>query len=166
MMASSSPATPHVQAAQEFLKNGNRAGAQQALEQISSEHRDRPEVLEIRWELAAQAQEWAAAFSIASLLCQTDPENEVGWLWQSCSLIELKRVPEAFDALLAAQAKFPKSPAVAYNLACCAAKLKRFEEAFQWIVKATEAGGRAEVKLMALSDPDLDPLLDRICALE
>ena len=166
-MTALSPQTAlQLQTAQELLKSGNMGGAQDAVARIDAEFQEHPEVLGIRWELAAQAQEWEVALTLAGRLCQAAPENEIGWLWQACSQIELNRVPEALEALLAAHTKFPQSPAIAYNLACCTAKLKRYDDAFQWILKASETGGRAEVKLMALNDPDLDPLLDRICALK
>ena len=93
------------------------------------------------------------------------PENEFAWLWLSCSLNELGRSQEAYDALVYAFHRLPKSPMIAYNLACCACRLKRLSDAWNWIAKAIEVGGRANVKLMALDDPDLAPLLDRICAL-
>lgn len=154
-----------IQAAQEFLKKGNHTGAKQTLEQISPEFLDYPDALEIRWELAAHGGNWDSALSLSKTLCQLTPESEYAWLGQACSLHELGRKQEAFDTLVSAFQKLPKSPMIAYNLACGACRLKRLDEAWQWLTKAIEIGGRAEVKLMALDDPDLAPLLDRICAL-
>lgn len=165
MAALSPPDAPHVQSAQEFLKAGNHAGAQEALGLISPEHLQHPDVLEIRWELAANAGNWEEALLIAQTLCEHVPENEFAWMWRACSLNELARTQEAFDTLVIAFGKFPKTPTIAYNLACCACRMKRFEEGWRWLTKAIEIGGRAEVKLMALDDSDLAPLLDRICAL-
>ena len=165
MAALSSTATLHFQAAHDFLKIGNPSGAQQAIDQIGPEDLEHPDILEIRWELAAQAQQWDLALQLAKTLCQLAPENEFAWLWQACSLHELGRDQEAYDTLVAASERFPKSPAIAYNLACCACRLGRPADAWPWLTKAIGNGGRAEVKLMALSDPDLAPLLDQICAL-
>lgn len=165
MTALPSPGALHVQTAQEFLKKGNHAGARQALEQIGPEHLDQPDVLEIRWELAAHEGKWDSALDLATTLCQLAPENEFAWLWQACSLNELDRHQDAFDTLVSALPKFPQNPAIPYNLACCACRLGRLDDAWQWVSKTIEIGGRAEVKLMALDDPDLAPLLDRLCAL-
>jgi predicted Zn-dependent protease len=158
-------AATHIQAAQECLKKGDHAGAEQALGQLGSESLDHPDALEIRWELAAHAENWDSALALSKALCQLTPESEYAWLGQACSLHELGRKQEAFDILVAAFQKLPKSPMIAYNLACGACRLKRHDEAWQWLTKAIEIGGRAEVKLMALDDPDLAPLLDQICAL-
>ena len=155
----------HVQAAQDFLKASNPAGAQAEIDQLIPPCLDRPEVLEIRWELAAQAGNWDLALQLATSLTQLALENEFAWLWLSCSLNELGRSQEAYDALVAAFQRLPKSPMIAYNLACCSCRLKRLSDAWTWVTKAIEVGGRANVKLMALDDPDLAPLLDRICAL-
>ncbi|MBM3840460.1 MAG: hypothetical protein FJ398_21345 [Verrucomicrobia bacterium] len=158
-------AATHIQAAQEFLKKGDHAGAEQALKQTSPEFLDHPDALEVRWELAAHAGNWDSALALSKALCQLTPESEYAWLGQACSLHELGRKQEAFDTLVAAFQKVPKSPMIAYNLACGACRLKRPADGWQWLTKAIELGGRAEVKLMALDEPDLAPLLDQICAL-
>lgn len=153
-----------LQAAQEFMKNGELDPAEDQLNRISAEAHDHPEVLEIRWEILAQRQQWPQALEISQKLCQAAPENQYGWMYQSTSLAELNRVREAYELLGTVVERFPKEPSIPYNLACCACKLKRLQEAGDWIVRAAAIGGRAEIKLMALQDPDLAPILDRICA--
>ena len=60
--------------------------------------------------------------------------------------------------LLPAVELFPKLWLVPYNLACYCAQLGRLQEARQWLKKAFKLGDAKEVKLMALDDPDLEPL--------
>lgn len=155
----------HLQAAQEFLKKSQPAEAGQVFENISSEERHHPEVLETRWEILAQAAQWETALEVAESLCQVTPDNHLVWLYRACSLDELGRRQEAYNTLAKEAAKFPEVPTIPYNLACCACKLGRMKDASGWLAKAIEVGGRAEIKLMALDDPDLAPLLDEICAL-
>ncbi len=165
-MKSFSPSdTVFLQGAQEFLKAGQHAEARAELEKIASEQQKHPDVLEARWEVCAQAAEWEIALELANLLCDMNPENQIGWMYRACSLDELKRAQEAFEVLLTAAERFPKAPTIPYNLACCACKLGRLKEASFWLAKAIENGGRAEIKLMALDDADLMPLLDQICAM-
>ncbi|MBM3835769.1 MAG: tetratricopeptide repeat protein [Verrucomicrobia bacterium] len=154
-----------LQAAQEWLKKGQHAEAAAEIQKVSAEQQHHPDVLEARWEAYAQAGNWAAALEVSLTIRQHLPEAEVGWLYQACSLDELNRLPEAFDVLVSAFEKFPAVPAIPYNLACCTCRLGRLKEASSWLAQAAKVGGRAEVKLMALGDDDLAPLLDEICAM-
>lgn len=45
-----------------------------------------------------------------------------------------------------------------YNLACYECQLGRLEQAKSWLEKAFGVGDPKKVKLMALEDPDLEPL--------
>jgi tetratricopeptide (TPR) repeat protein len=166
LMKSLSPAeTVSIEAAQEFLKLGKHAEAKAEVEKIGPDGQGHPNVLEVRWEICAQEADWQNALEIAATLCQIVPDNESGWLYQACCLDELKRTQAAFDILLTAAERFPRIPHIPYNLACLSCKLNRLKDASFWLGKAIELGGRAEVKLMALDDADLAPLLDQICAM-
>lgn len=155
----------HLQAAQEFLKQGRPGEAGREMEHLSAERDEHPEVLETRWEVLAQSAQWEPALTVAEAFRRVAPDNHLAWLYHACSLTERGRLSEAYDLLSSAFAQFPKVPPIAYNLACTACKLGRFKDASGWLAKTIEIGGRAEVKLMALDDADLAPLLDEICAL-
>ena len=59
--------------------------------------------------------------------------------------------------------KFPKETIIPYNLACYAAQMGRLDEAWEWLHKAMAAAESVNrIKQMALADPDLQPLLERI----
>jgi hypothetical protein len=70
----------------------------------------------------------------------------------------LNRVQEAWDTLLPIAEKFPHVPAVAYDLACYACRLGRLAEAREWLGRVFEGTDGNRWKLMALDDPDLEPL--------
>ena len=154
-----------IQIAQECLRHGDAVKAAEQLKELRLESINDPSVLEIRWEICAQDQQWEAALEIGHALRETSPENRFGWLYEASSLIELNRAAVAFDLLVKAAERFPDDPVIPYNLTCCACRLKRVPEASKWLAKAIELGGRAEIKLMALDDKDLAPMLDEICAL-
>ena len=154
-----------VQTAQECLKTSNPEGAKEALGKLSQDGAKHPSALEVSWELDAQAGNWESGLNTAKLLCELSPDNAQGWLYQACCLSELQRHAEAIEMLAAVVDRFPKIPMIAYNLACCACKLERLEEAEKWLHRAVAEGHRLEIKLMALDDPDMVPLLDQVCDL-
>ena len=64
----------------------------------------------------------------------------------------------AYDELVIAAERFPTDPIVRFNLACYCCQLGRLEAAKDWLHKAYEVGNARQIKLMALDDPDLQPL--------
>lgn len=55
--------------------------------------------------------------------------------------------------------KFPDQWLIPYNLACYACQLGRLDEAREWFRRALTMGDGKAIKLEALNDPDLAPLL-------
>jgi len=114
--------------------------------------------LEVRWQIYAKAKKWDAALDIASALIQLVPEHPLGWVHRSYCLHELKKTEEARENLLRVVDKFPQDQIMRYNLACYECKLGRLEQAKSLLEKAFELGDPKKIKLMALEDPDLEPL--------
>lgn len=147
-----------------WLELGNIREARLELLDMPAELKDRMEVLEIRWVLDSQSQDWEAALDSAERLLEVAPEKATGWLHRAYAL---RRVPEgglnkAAEALLPALTKFPKEPTVPYNLACYACQLGNVDEARQWLAEAVKRGGAKKIKAMALEDSDLEPLWGEI----
>ena len=71
------------------------------LERIAPALRDHPEVLEVRWGIAAKAKEWQACVELASELAEKEaPGNPSGWIHRSYALHESwKRTVQALDEL-------------------------------------------------------------------
>jgi Flp pilus assembly protein TadD len=150
------PDTHHLKAAEGWLELGNAVEARVELEQIAPAFHGHPEVLEVRWGIAAKAKDWQGCVEIASALVKKAPKNPSGWIHRSYALHELKRTVQALDELLPAAAKFPKEWVIPYNLACYCTRLGRLEEARGWLEAAFKLGDRARLKEMALADPDLE----------
>jgi len=91
-----------------------------------------PDVLEVRWQIFAEAKKWDACVDIASALVQLVPERADGWIHRSPALSELNRVQEALDNLLTVADKFPEIWTIPYNLACYCSLLGRFDDAKGW----------------------------------
>lgn len=152
------PDVHYLKAAEGWLELGNHLEAYEELKKIGVQQRFHPLVLLVRWEIYAKGKHWEFAHTIAQGLVALVPDEPRGWISRSFALHQMKRTQEAWYALLPAAEKFPQNPAVAYDLACYACQLGRFDEAKKWLEKAIKLGDANRVKRMALGDPDLEPL--------
>jgi len=159
------PDLHHVRAAEGWLALGAHAEAAIELRQLTAAGQGRPEVLDLRWQLAAHQHHWEAALDIARLLIQAEPRRPIGWIHQSYALHELRRTSEAWDALLPVAKRFPKDETIPYNLACYACQLGDLGVAREWIQRTIKLRSKAEVKAMAVGDTDLKPLLPWLATL-
>jgi tetratricopeptide (TPR) repeat protein len=152
----------HLEAAQGWIELGNHLEANEELENITPKNRAHLAVLEVGWQIHAKAKKWEAALDIASALVHSVPEHLLGWVHRSYCLHELKRTEEVRDNLLRVVDKFLDDPIMRYNLACYEYQLGRLEQAKNWLEKAFAVGDSKKIKLMALNDPDLEPLWKEI----
>jgi predicted Zn-dependent protease len=150
-----------LQAAHGWVELGNPAEALHELDGLSATAREHPEVLGLRWHIAAKSRDWETALGIAGALVEAMPESPSGWIHRSYCLHELKRTREAWDSLLPLAKRFPKEWLICYNLACYACQLGLLAEARTWFTRAVEAGDPIEINRLAADDPDLRPLIDQ-----
>lgn len=158
------PDSHFVSAAIGWLGLGNCAEARLELAQVSQEHQNLPQVLEVRWEICVGEARWEEAVVVARQLLQEAPERPSGFLHLAYAL---RRAPDgtvrkAWEALLPAFNKFPKSPLIPFNLSCYACQLNQLDAARVWLKRAFVIGGKDKMKGLALSDTDLKPLWDEI----
>jgi predicted Zn-dependent protease len=152
----------HLDAAQGWFELGSCIEATEELEQITPDMRGHPSVLEVRFHIYAAAKKWEYAAEVAKAIAELVPESPFGFIHLAFSLHELKRTQEAWNVLLPVVEKFPKEHLIRYNLACYACQLGNLKAARDWLQKAIDLAGTNEVKLMALNDPDLEPLWKEI----
>ena len=157
-----SPDNHHLNAATGWLELGNHLEAKAELGKISSANRRQPAVLEVDWRILAAEKNWPGALAVARELVQADPDNASGWIHQSYTLHEMKQTREAFDLLLTVFERFPGLSTIPYNLACYACQLGDLDQARGWLAKAMRIRGKEDIKKVALSDPDLQPMWEAI----
>lgn len=158
---------PHIHflsAAAGWLGLGNLAEAKSELAQITSPYQGHPDVLELRWDIAALEGNWEQALDVARSLLQSAPDRPSGWLHQSYAL---RRIPDgsvkkAWSALLPAFNKFPQESIISFNLSCYACQMGQLDAARVWFKRALVIGGKQRIKAQALADTDLEPLWDEI----
>jgi tetratricopeptide (TPR) repeat protein len=156
------PDRAHLEAAQAWLDLGNHLEADEELEKITPGLRVHPDVLEMRWRVYAKAQDWDASVHVAEAIIELAPDRASGWVMRSIALHGLSRFQEAWDTLLPVADRFPHVPAIAYDLACYACRLGRPAEARDWLGRVFAAEDAERWRLMALDDPDLEPLWKEI----
>jgi predicted Zn-dependent protease len=156
------PDSIHLKAAEGWLELGNHVEANEELEKISPTLRVHPDVLELRWQIYAKEKKWEACVNIARAIAKLAPSYPNGWIHWAYSLHELKRTQEAKAVLLPVVDKFPKESLMRYNLACYDCQLGNLKEARRWLEMAFDTGDSKRLKLMALDDPDLEPMWKNI----
>ena len=156
------PDSHHLAAAEGWLELGNYLEANEELETITPTLRGHPHVLELRWNIYAKAGRWDMAAEVACSLTLMLPENSFGWIHRAYSLHELGRTQEAWNVLHPKVDKFSDQYIISYNLACYACRLGNMNDSLRWLEKAIGLAGKKEIRVMALDDPDLEPLWDKI----
>lgn len=153
-----------LQAAQGWMGLGDLAEALAELQSISPENQRHPAVLELRWIIHIQQENWDAALQAATDLLAEAPESANSWLHRSYALRRATGggVAKARAALEPALERFPEEPVISYNLSCYACQMHELEVARQWLHRAFKVGRKKEIKTMALADPDLEPLWEEI----
>ena len=146
-------------AAQGWFELGDSKSASEELEHIAEPLHLHPDVLEVRWQILAKEQQWAACVDVATTFTRLAPNRAMGWIHRSYALHELNRTQEAWDTLLPVAGQFADDFLIRYNLACYACQLGRLAQAREWLQAAVKVSGEpARVKAMALADSDLEPL--------
>jgi predicted Zn-dependent protease len=158
------PDTHYFSSAIGWLELGAPAEARAELAQISASLQDHPDVLEARWQVAAEARQWEEGLQVAQALLQRAPKRPSGWLHQAYALrrVSAGGLQRAWEALLPASEKFPKEPVIPYNLSCYACQMNQLDTARLWLQRAAAVGGKEKIKNMALQDSDLEPLWKEI----
>jgi len=156
------PDSHYLNAATGWCELGNFAEAQAELHRISAPNRDHPQVLAEECRIYAAEKQWLPALEVARRLIEVAPDIPMGWINQSYGLHEMKLTQEARNQLAPVAEQFPAVSTIPYNLACYACQLGNLTEASQWLAKAIEIGGAEDIKRMALSDPDMQPMWEEI----
>jgi tetratricopeptide (TPR) repeat protein len=147
-----------------WLMLGNPREAEAEFCRIDPERQRDPDLLEFKWGIHAAARDWQKAAATARLLQEMDPHRAFGWIHLAYSLRRVHDggLAKAWDILRPAHDLFPKEALISYNLACYAAQLGQLDQAWDWLGKACATWGSDKTRTMALEDPDLAPLRERV----
>ena len=154
------PDPMHLEAAAGWIQLGDYDSANDELEKIRAEWRAHPDVLDLRWLIYSNDEQWDACLDIASAIVKMVPDRAQGWLDKAFSLRRANDggVEKAKTVLLEAAKLFPDDDMIQYNLACYCAQMGQLDAAQEHLDKSYELGDAKQIKLMALDDEDLKPL--------
>lgn len=150
------PDQRHCQAAAGYVELGMLLEANAELDEIDPFNRAAPEVLAVRITIYRKLEKWELMQELAKRLTDFQP-HDVQW---SISLAYASRRADSIEAakevLLDAETKFPKEPAIKYNLACYFCQTGDIEMAKNYLKEAFEID--LNLRIAALEDEDLEPL--------
>jgi tetratricopeptide (TPR) repeat protein len=156
------PDQRHLDAAEGWLGLGDPLASNEELDQISSDLRTHPLVLEMRYKICAELKHWDRAVGVAQEAANSLPDNPWGRFHLAYALHELKRTQEAYDILRPVVDKFPRDWLMRFNLACYSCQLGNLNEALTWLEQAIALAGGHDIRQMALADEDLKQLWEKI----
>lgn len=159
------PDLHRLNAAVGWLELGVLDESEAELQSLSRTAKKHPECRHIEWRLRVERRDWDASLAIARQIVVESPDSPVGWIDRSYSLHKMDRTREAMKELVPAFDRFPSESIVPYNLACYACRLEDLEEAFRWFQRAVKRGDKRTLVKMAMADPDLEGLRDRLSSL-
>ena len=143
-------------AAMGYLELGMIAEAAGELESLPPEDRDRSSVLALRVEIYRTAKKWSLMEVVARELWKRHPDEPDHWTNLAWAVQRSDSVVAARDILLEAVERFPSDAMTHFNLGCYSCQLGDIEQAKTRVGKAIELD--AKFRLLALDDPDLEPL--------
>ena len=158
------PDSMHLSSATGWMQLGNTPEALADLGKISEANRAHFEVLHLEWHIHAQEKDWERCAELGGYMIERFPDNPAGWINQANALFYLKRGHDAFQLLEPVAERFPENEAIPYNLACYACQFSDLELALDWYRVAEKVGEPKKIREVALMDPDMEQLWEKIDA--
>lgn len=146
----------HLTAADGYLMLGMVQEANDELEELAPAVKHSRGVLAVRARIYIAAGSWELLREVAGFLVNCWPEDAQHWIWLTYGTRRCHSLTEAEQVLLDALRMHATEPMIHFNLACYSAQLGRLDEARQRLERAISLG--PDLRLMALDDPDLEPL--------
>jgi tetratricopeptide (TPR) repeat protein len=146
----------HLRTACGYIERGMFEEAQAELEEIDPLCRLLPEILAARIPLYRALEKWDLMAIVAKKLTEWRPEEPVNFIDWAYAAMREESIRQAHAILTRAAALHPNDGTVQFNLACYEAQMGNLGRAKAHLERATEI--EAKFRLMALEDPDLEPL--------
>ena len=112
------PDRQHWQAAAGYVELGMFLEADTELDKIDPFNRAAPEVLALRLAIYRGLEKWELMQEIAKRLADFQPDDILWTISLAYATRRAESIQAAKEVLLNAEPKFPKEPAIKYNLAC------------------------------------------------
>jgi hypothetical protein len=154
------PDRQHWQAAAGYGELGMFLEADKELDKIDPFNRAAPEVLALRIAIYRGLEKWELMQEIAKRLAEFQPDDIQWTISLAYATRRANSIQAAKEVLLNAEPKFPKEPAIKYNLACYFCQTGDIKTAKSYLKQAFEID--LNWRVAALEDADLRPIWDSI----
>jgi tetratricopeptide (TPR) repeat protein len=154
------PDSQYWQAAAGYAELGMFLEADKELDKIDPFNRAAPEVLALRIAIYRGLEKWELMQEIATRLAQFELDDVQWTISLAYATRRANSIEAAKQVLLNAQPKFPKEPAIKYNLACYFCQTGDIKTAKSYLKKAFEID--LKWRMAALEDEDLKPLWESL----
>jgi Tfp pilus assembly protein PilF len=146
----------NLQAAVGYLELGMLVEANEEIENLAPYLKTSSAVLGVRLEIYRAAEKWSLMEVVARELLNRHQDEPVYWNDLAWAVRRADSIKAAQDILLEAVERFPGDAMTNYNLGCYSCQLGDIDQAKERVRRAIELD--AKFKMMALDDPDLEPL--------
>ena len=154
------PDRQYCEAAAGYVELGMFLEANTELEKIDPFNRAAPEVLAVRIAIYCGLEKWELMQEIAKRLADFQPDDIQWTISLAYATRRANSIQAAKEVLLNVEPKFPKEPAIKYNLACYFCQTGEIKTAKNYLKKAF--GIDLSWRVAALEDADLQPIWDSI----
>ena len=154
------PDWQHWQAAAGYVELRMFLEADAELDTIDPFNRAAPEVLALRIAIYRGLEKWELMQEIAARLAQFELDDVQWTISLAYATRRANSIEAAKEVLLDAEPKFPKEPAIKYNLACYFCQTGDIKTAKDYLQKAFEID--LSLRVAALEDEDLKPLWESL----
>jgi hypothetical protein len=154
------PDRQYCQAAAGYVELGMLLEANEELDKIDPFNRAAPEVLALRIEIYRGLEEWELMQEISKRLAHFLPDDIQWTISLAYATRRADSIQAAKEVLLNAEPKFPKEPAIKYNLACYFSQTGDIQAAKNYLKKAFEID--SNWRMAALEDEDLKLLWESL----
>lgn len=141
-----------------WIELGNYSEAAVELAGVSSEHNGHPEILRLKWEIAAHGLLWSDCIDIGFALVRREPDRLEHWLKLARSFRMTSQIRDAYDLLWPLANRFDQSPVLFFELARYACLLEQPERARHWFSLARTLTADDALFDQAKLNTDFDPL--------
>lgn len=149
-----------LQAAVGYLELGMLVEANDEIENLAPELKTSSPVLGVRLEIYRAAEKWSLMEVVARELWKRHQDEPVYWNDVAWAVRRADSIKAAQDILLEAVERFPGDAMTNYKLGCYSCQLGDIDQAKERVRRAIELD--AKFKMLALDDPDLEPLWKEI----
>jgi hypothetical protein len=155
-----SPDTRRLRAVEGYIELGMYDEADREIEEIDPARPAVSRVLVLKLCIYAGLCEWRLMEAVAKKLAERNPNDPQWAIWRAYAAARGQSIEVAKKILIQELRTHPNDPRIHYAMGCYESQLRHFYIAKRHLARAIQLDAR--LRLVALSDADLEPLWDEL----